>query len=179
MKLTHTNCSLNGLAYSDSVRVGGDTFDEAIVHHLRRNRGVIIGETTAEEVKKKIGTVFGNDKTTAITVKGRSLAEGTPKSMAVTSDEVREALSEPLNQIVRSVRLALELAPPELAGDIADRGLVLTGGGALLKGMDLLLADATGLPVGIAGEPLNCVAYGAGKALDYIGTLNAVFVENM
>ena len=133
--------SLNGLAYSDSVRVGGDTFDEAIVHHLRRNRGVIIGETTAEEV--------------------------------------REALSEPLNQIVRSVRLALELAPPELAGDIADRGLVLTGGGALLKGMDLLLADATGLPVGIAGEPLNCVAYGAGKALDYIGTLNAVFVENM
>ena len=171
--------SLNGLAYSDSVRVGGDTFDEAIVHHLRRNRGVIIGETTAEEVKKKIGTVFGNDKTTAITVKGRSLAEGTPKSMAVTSDEVREALSEPLNQIVRSVRLALELAPPELAGDIADRGLVLTGGGALLKGMDLLLADATGLPVGIAGEPLNCVAYGAGKALDYIGTLNAVFVENM
>ena len=114
--------SLNGLAYSDSVRVGGDTFDEAIVHHLRRNRGVIIGETTAEEVKKKIGTVFGNDKTTAITVKGRSLAEGTPKSMAVTSDEVREALSEPLNQIVRSVRLALELAPPELAGDIADRG---------------------------------------------------------
>ena len=116
--------SLNGLAYSDSVRVGGDTFDEAIVHHLRRNRGVIIGETTAEEVKKKIGTVFGNDKTTAITVKGRSLAEGTPKSMAVTSDEVREALSEPLNQIVRSVRLALELAPPELAGDITDRGLV-------------------------------------------------------
>lgn len=170
--------SLGGMAYSDSVRAGGDAFDESIVHYLRRNRGVLIGEATAEDLKKKIGSAFSGNDMTALRVKGRDLAEGTPKSIAVTSDEVREALSEPLNQIVRAVRLALEQAPPELAGDIADRGIMLTGGGALLQGMDTLLADATGLPVGIADEPLNCVAYGAGKALDYIGKWDAVFAEN-
>ncbi len=170
--------SLGGMAYSDSVRAGGDAFDESIVHYVRRKRGVLIGEATAEELKKKIGSAFGNDDMSAVRVKGRDLSEGTPKSIAVTTDEVREALSEPLNQIVRAVRLALEQAPPELAGDIADRGIMLTGGGALLKGIDTLLADATGLPVGIADEPLNCVAYGAGKALDYIGKWDAIFAEN-
>lgn len=170
--------SLGGMAYSDSVRAGGDAFDESIIHYLRRHRGVLIGESTAEDLKKKIGSAFGSDNLSALRIKGRDLAEGTPKSLAVTSDEVREALSEPLNQIVRAVRLALEQAPPELAGDIADRGIMLTGGGALLQGMDTLLADATGLPVGIADEPLNCVAYGAGKALDYIGKWDAVFAEN-
>ncbi|WP_416190763.1 rod shape-determining protein [Neisseria sp. CCUG12390] len=170
--------SLGGMAYSDSVRAGGDAFDESIVHHVRRKRGVLIGEATAEELKKKIGSAFGNDDMGAVRVKGRDLAEGTPKSIAVTAEEVREALSEPLNRIVRAVRLALEQAPPELAGDIADRGIMLTGGGALLKGIDTLLADATGLPVGIADQPLNCVAYGAGKALDYIGRWDAVFVDN-
>lgn len=170
--------SLGGMAYSDSVRAGGDAFDESIVHHIRRKRGVMIGEATAEELKKKIGSAFGNEDMGAIRVKGRDLAEGTPKSIAVTAEEVREALSEPLNRIVRAVRLALEQAPPELAGDIADRGIMLTGGGALLRGIDTLLADATGLPVGIADQPLNCVAYGAGKALDYIGKWDAVFVDN-
>lgn len=170
--------SLGGMAYSDSVRAAGDAFDESIVHHVRRKRGVMIGETTAEELKKKIGSAFGNDDMGALRVKGRDLAEGTPKSIAVTAEEVREALSEPLNRIVRAVRLALEQAPPELAGDIADRGIMLTGGGALLRGIDTLLADATGLPVGIADQPLNCVAYGAGKALDYIGKWDAVFVDN-
>lgn len=113
--------SLGGMAYSDSVRAGGDAFDESIVHYVRRKRGVLIGEATAEELKKKIGSAFGNDDMSAVRVKGRDLSEGTPKSIAVTTDEVREALSEPLNQIVRAVRLALEQAPPELAGDIADR----------------------------------------------------------
>ena len=170
--------SLGGMAYSDSVRAAGDAFDKSIVHYLRRHRGVLIGEATAEELKMKIGSVSGYDNMTAVRVKGRDLAEGTPKSVAVTSEEVREALSEPVNQIVRAVRLALEQAPPELAGDIADRGIMLTGGGALLNGMDAVLADATGLPVGIADQPLNCVAYGAGKSLDYIGKWDAVFVEN-
>ncbi len=120
--------SLGGMAYSDSVRAGGDAFDESIVHYVRRKRGVLIGEATAEELKKKIGSAFGHDDMSAVRVKGRDLSEGTPKSIAVTTDEVREALSEPLNQIVRAVRLALEQAPPELAGDIADRGIMLTGG---------------------------------------------------
>ena len=170
--------SLGGMAYSASVRAAGDEFAEGIVHYQRRQRGVLIGEATAEELKKTIGAASGFATATAMRIKGRDLAEGTPKSIAITSEEVREALSETVNQIIRAVRLALEQAPPELAGDIADRGIMLTGGGALLHGMDTVLADATGLPVGIADQPLNCVAYGAGKALDYIGKWNAVFVDN-
>ena len=170
--------SLSGMAYSASVRAAGDEFDKSIVHYLRRHRGVLIGEATAEELKKTIGSAYGFATETAMRIKGRDLAEGTPKSLAVTSEEVREALSETINQIIRAVRLALEQVSPELAGDIADRGIMLTGGGALLHGMDTVLADATGLPVGIADQPLNCVAYGAGKALDYIGKWNAVFVDN-
>ena len=170
--------SLGGMAYSASVRAAGDEFDKSIVHYLRRHRGVLVGEATAEELKKTIGSAYGFATETAMRIKGRDLAEGTPKSLAVTSEEVREALSETVNQIIRAVRLALEQVSPELAGDIADRGIMLTGGGALLHGMDTVLADATGLPVGIADQPLNCVAYGAGKALDYIGKWNAVFVDN-
>jgi len=170
--------SLSGMAYSASVRAAGDEFDKSIVHYLRRHRGVLVGEATAEELKKTIGSAYGFATETAMRIKGRDLAEGTPKSLAVTSEEVREALSETVNQIIRAVRLALEQVSPELAGDIADRGIMLTGGGALLHGMDTVLADATGLPVGIADQPLNCVAYGAGKALDYIGKWNAVFVDN-
>ena len=159
--------SLGGMSYSASVRAAGDEFDKSIIHYLRRHRGVLIGEATAEELKKQIGSASGFE------------TEGTPKSLAVTSNEIREALSETVNQIIRAVRLALEQAPPELAGDIADRGIMLTGGGALLHGIDTVLADATGLPVGIADQPLNCVAYGAGKALDYIGKWDdTVFTEN-
>ncbi len=170
--------SLGGMAYSASVRAAGDEFDKSIIHYLRRHRGVLIGEATAEELKKQIGSASGFETETAMRIKGRDLAEGTPKSLAVTSNEIREALSETVNQIIRAVRLALEQAPPELAGDIADRGIMLTGGGALLHGIDTVLADATGLPVGIADQPLNCVAYGAGKALDYIGKWDTVFTEN-
>ena len=169
--------SLGGMAYSDSLRAAGDAFDQSIVHYLRRNRAIIVGEATAEDLKKKIGSVSGRDKVSALRIKGRDAVEGTPKTIAVTSDEVREALGETVNRIVRAVLLALEQAPPELAGDIAERGIMLTGGGALLHGMDTVLADATGLPVGIADQPLNCVAYGAGLALDYIGRWDAVFAD--
>lgn len=170
--------SLGGMAYSDSVRVGGDAFDESIVHYLRRKRGVLIGEVTAEDLKKKMGSAFHCDEIAAMRVRGRDVSEGTPKSIAVTAGEILEALSEPLSQIVRAVQTALEQVPPELAGDISDRGIMLTGGGALLRGIDTLLAEATGLPVGIADQPLNCVAYGAGKALDYIGKSDTIFVDN-
>lgn len=170
--------SLGGMAYSDSVRVGGDAFDESIVHYLRRKRGVLIGEATAEDLKKKMGSAFHCDEIAAMRVRGRDVSEGTPKSIAVTAGEILEALNEPLSQIVRAVQTALEQVPPELAGDISDRGIMLTGGGALLRGIDTLLAEATGLPVGIADQPLNCVAYGAGKALDYIGKSDTIFVDN-
>ena len=170
--------SLSGVVYSHSIRVGGDTFDEAIINYVRRNYGMLIGEATAEEIKKSIGSAFPGMEVREIEVKGRNLAEGIPRSFTISSNEVLEALTEPLNQIVQSVKNALEQTPPELGADIAERGLVLTGGGALLKGLDRLLAEETGLPVMIAEDPLTCVARGSGKALEMIGKLNSVFVIN-
>jgi rod shape-determining protein MreB len=139
---------------------------------------MLIGEATAEEIKKAIGTAFPGAEVHEIEVKGRNLAEGIPRSFTITSNEVLEALTEPLNQIVQAVKNALEQTPPELGADIADRGLVLTGGGALLRDLDRLLAEETGLPVMIADEPLTCVASGSGRALDMIGKLNSIFVPN-
>ena len=170
--------SLSGVVYSHSIRVGGDAFDEAIINYVRRNYGMLIGEATAEEIKKSIGSAFPGMEVREIEVKGRNLAEGIPRSFTISSNEVLEALTEPLNQIVQSVKNALEQTPPELGADIAERGLVLTGGGALLKGLDRLLAQETGLPVMIAEDPLTCVARGSGKALEMIGKLNSVFVIN-
>lgn len=170
--------SLSGVVYSHSIRVGGDAFDEAIINYVRRNYGMLIGEATAEEIKKSIGSAFPGMEVREIEVKGRNLAEGIPRSFTISSNEVLEALTEPLNQIVQSVKNALEQTPPELGADIAERGLVLTGGGALLKGLDRLLAEETGLPVMIAEDPLICVARGSGKALEMIGKLNSVFVIN-
>ncbi|QMT30589.1 rod shape-determining protein [Alysiella filiformis] len=170
--------SLSGVVYSQSVRVGGDAFDEAIVHYVRRNYGMLIGESTAEEIKKRIGSAFPGAEVSEMEVKGRNLAEGVPRSFTITSNEVLEALADPISQIVQSVRDTLEQTPPELGADIAERGLVLTGGGALLKGFDRLLAEETGLPVTIADDPLTCVARGSGKALDMIGKLNSVFITN-
>ena len=169
--------SLSGVVYSHSVRVGGDAFDEAIINYVRRNYGMLIGEATAEEIKKRIGSAFPGLEVTEIEVKGRNLAEGIPRSFTISSNEVLEALSDPLSQIVQAVRNALEQTPPELGADIADRGLVLTGGGALLKGLDRLLAEETGLPVLIAEDALTCVARGSGKALDMIGKVNSVFAN--
>ena len=170
--------SLNGVVYSHSIRVGGDTFDEAIIQYVRRNYGMLIGEASAEEIKKRIGSAFPSTEVSEMDVKGRNLAEGIPRSFTITSNEVLESLADPLSQIVQAVRSALEQTPPELGADIAERGLVLTGGGALLKGLDRLLAEETGLPVLIAEDALTCVARGSGKALEMIGRMNSVFVNN-
>jgi rod shape-determining protein MreB len=158
--------SLNGVVYSDSVRVGGDRFDEAIVAHVRRTYGSLIGDATAERIKKEIACAHADSELREIDVRGRNLAEGVPRSFTLNSDEILEALQEPLMSIVQSVKRALEQAPPELAADIAETGIVLTGGGALLRDIDRLIADETGLPVLVADDPLTCVARGGGKALE-------------
>jgi rod shape-determining protein MreB len=158
--------SLGGMVYSGSVRVGGDKFDEAIVNYIRRNYGMLIGETTAEVIKKTIGSAFPGSEVKEMEVKGRNLAEGIPRSFAVSSNEILEALTDPLNSIVSSVKSALERTPPELGADIAERGMVLTGGGALLRDIDKLLMEETGLPVVVADDPLTCVARGGGRILE-------------
>jgi rod shape-determining protein MreB len=160
--------SLNGIVFSESVRIGGDRFDEAIVGYVRRRFGTLIGDSTAERIKQDIGTAVTIQNEEEIDVRGRNLAEGIPKQLTLKSNQIQEALSEPLAQITAAVKNALEQSPPELASDIAERGIVLTGGGALLKGLDELLAAETGLPVLIADDPLTCVARGGGKALELI-----------
>ncbi|MEX2132267.1 MAG: rod shape-determining protein [Pseudohongiellaceae bacterium] len=158
--------SLNGVVYSESVRVGGDRFDEAIVTHVRRNYGSLIGDATAERIKKEIGCAYNTGEVREIDVRGRNLAEGVPRSFTLNSDEILEALQEPLSAIVQAVKSALEQSPPELASDIAESGLVLTGGGALLRDLDRLLSEETGLPVIVADDPLTCVARGGGRAME-------------
>jgi len=158
--------SLNGVVYSDSVRIGGDTFDESIVTYVRRNYGSSIGEATAERIKEEIGCAYPGNELLEIDVRGRNLAEGVPRSFTLNSNEILESLQEPLSQIVSAVKSALEQSPPELASDIAEKGLVLTGGGALLRDLDRLLAEETGLPVIVAEDPLTCVARGGGRAME-------------
>jgi len=160
--------SLNGIVFSESVRIGGDRFDEAIVGYVRRRFGTLIGDSTAEKIKHEVGTAILMKDEYEIDVRGRNLAEGIPKQLTLKSNQIQEALSEPLAQITAAVKNALEQSPPELASDIAERGIVLTGGGALLKGLDEMLAAETGLPVLIADDPLTCVARGGGKALELI-----------
>jgi rod shape-determining protein MreB len=157
--------SLSGIVYSESVRVGGDRFDDSIVNYVRRNFGSLIGESTAERVKHMIGSAYPGQDVLRMEISGRNVAEGIPRSFSINSNEVLEALQEPLASIVSAVRHALEEAPPELAADIADSGIVLTGGGALLSGLDHLLMEETGLPVIIAEDPLTCVARGGGVIL--------------
>ena len=152
--------SLNGVVMSDSVRVGGDRFDESIVGYVRRTQGSLIGEATAERIKQEVGAAYPQKEIRQIDVRGRNLAEGIPRSFTLDSNEILEALQEPLSMIVQAVKSALEQCPPELASDIADTGMVLTGGGALLRDLDILLAEETGLPVIIAEDPLTCVARG-------------------
>ncbi|MBL3598995.1 MAG: rod shape-determining protein [gamma proteobacterium endosymbiont of Lamellibrachia anaximandri] len=160
--------SLNGIVYANSVRVGGDRFDEAIVSYVRRNYGTLIGDATSERIKIEIGSAYPGNDVKEIEVKGRNLAEGIPRSFTLNSNEILEALQEPLAGIVGAVRTALEQTPPELGADVAERGIVLTGGGALLKDIDRLLEEETGLPVIVAEDPLTCVARGGGRALELI-----------
>ena len=158
--------SLNGIVYSNSVRMGGDHFDESIINYVRRSYGTLIGESTAERIKMEIGCAYALDVQSEMQISGRNLAEGVPKMITLNSNEVLEALSEALSTIVGAVKVALEQTPPELCADVADTGIVLTGGGALLRGLDRLLMEETGLPVIIADDPLTCVARGGGRALE-------------
>jgi rod shape-determining protein MreB len=160
--------SLNGIVYANSVRVGGDRFDDAIINYIRRNYGTLIGEATAERIKHEIGTAYPGNEVKEIEVKGRNLAEGIPRSFILNSNEILESLQEPLSGIVGAVKQALEQTPPELGADVAERGIVLTGGGALLRDLDRLLEEETGLPVVVAEDPLTCVARGGGRALELL-----------
>ena len=158
--------SLAGIVVTRSVRVGGDEMDEAIIQYLKRNYNLMVGERTAEEIKKSIGSAYPLKEEMALEVKGRDLIAGLPKTLRITSEEVREALSESISTIVEAVRITLERCPPELSADLVDRGLIMTGGGALLRGFPKLVSEETGLPVHLADEPLKTVALGTGKVLD-------------
>jgi len=154
--------SLGGIVVSQSLRVAGNKLDEAIIRHIRRVYNLMIGERTSEEIKIRIGSAYRLDSELVMEIRGRDLINGLPKTVKITSEEVREALSEPLQSIVEAVKAVLEKTPPELAADIIDRGIILTGGGALLRGLDTLLGEVTGIPVIIADDPLSCVAIGTG-----------------
>lgn len=171
--------SLTGIVYANSIRIGGDHFDEAIIQYVRRNYGMLIGEPTAERIKQDIGTAYPLNEVLETQVRGRNLSEGIPRTFTLTSNEILEALMEPLQGIVSAVRLALEQTPPELAADISERGIVITGGGALLRNIDKLISEETGLDAIIADDPLTCVVRGGGKALEMQGLygLNAFALE--
>jgi len=169
--------SLGGMVYKGSARVGGDKFDDAIINYIRRNYGMLIGDPTAELIKKEIGSAFPGSEVREMEVKGRNLSEGVPRSFTISSNEILEALTEPLNNIVSEVKKALEETPPELGADIAERGMMLTGGGALLRDLERLLAEETGLPVLVAEEPLTCVVRGCGLALERMERLGSIFTS--
>ena len=169
--------SLSGIVYAKSVRVAGDKMDEAIVQYLKRKYSLLIGERTAEMIKTTIGCAYPDEELKTVEVKGRDLISGIPKIIEINSEEAREAIAEPVSIIVDTIRDALEQMPPELAGDIVDRGIVLTGGGALLRNLDTLLREETGLPVSVADDPLSTVARGSGIALDELELLREVAIQ--
>ena len=169
--------SLAGIVYSKSVRVGGDKMDEAILQYVKRTYNLLIGERTAEIIKTTIGNAYPGTEIESMDVKGRDLVTGIPKIINVNSDEIRQAIQEQIDSIVAAVKTALEQTPPELAADIVDRGIYLTGGGALLKNLDTLLHQETGLPIKIADDPLSTVVMGSGKALDNLNILKEVMVD--
>ena len=166
--------SLSGIVYSRSVRVAGDELDEAIINYMKRAYNLMIGERTAEEIKLRIGSAYPLGKETTMEVKGRDMVAGLPKTITITSQEVREAMLEPLNTIIDAVRTTLERCPPELSADLVDRGIMLAGGGALLRGLDKLLQEETALPVHVAEDPLSAVAEGTGRVLSEIEFLRKV-----
>jgi rod shape-determining protein MreB len=171
--------SLGGIVYAKSARVGGDKMDEAIINYIRRYHNLLIGETTAERIKKEVGAAAppmdGQGK--LIEIKGRDLMNGVPKELVLSEAQIAEALTEPVNQIVEAVKVALESTPPELSSDIVDKGIVMSGGGSLLKHLDVLISQATGLPVFVAEDPLSCVAVGTGKVLEQLETFKHVLFK--
>src|SRR5262245_60802097 len=172
--------SLGGIVVSESIRVGGDKMDEAIINYIRRNHNLLVGEGSAERIKKEIGSAAppedGDGRT--MEIKGRDLMNGVPKELVITERQIAEALAEPVGAIIEAVKVALEHTAPELAADIVDKGIVLTGGGALLSNLDSVLRNATGLPVSIADDPLSCVALGTGRCLEEMNVLKDVLIEN-
>lgn len=169
--------SLGGIVTSKSLRIAGDELDDAIVHYIKKEYNLMIGERTAEEIKMTIGGAYPKPKEEKMNIRGRDLITGLPKNLEITSSEINEALKEPVNAIIDSIKYTLEKTPPELASDIMDRGIMLTGGGALLHGLDKLIHQETGMPVSIAERPLDCVALGTGKVLDEIETLKKVLIS--
>jgi len=170
--------SLAGIVFSKSIKVGGDEFDEAIMTHLKKSYNLMIGERTAEEIKIKIGSAYPLEEEMTLEVKGRDILAGLPKTISVSSEEIREAISDPVQSILEAVRITLERTPPELSADLIDRGLVLAGGGSLLRGLDKLVSEETGLPVHIAGDPLTAVVLGTGRYLSDIGLLKKLSVNS-
>jgi rod shape-determining protein MreB len=169
--------SLAGVVFSRSVRVGGDKMDEAIVQYIKRKYNLLVGERTAELIKITIGSAYPDSEVQTMEIKGRDLVNGVPKTVDITDEEIRDSLLEPINQIVETVRIGLERTPPELASDIIDRGIVLAGGGALLRNLDILIREETGLPVMLADDPLTAVVVGAGKVLDELSLLKEVTIQ--
>lgn len=170
--------SLAGIVFSRSVRVGGDKMDEAIIDHIKRKYNLLIGEPTAERIKITIGSAYPGKEIETMEIRGRDLVAGVPKIVEISDEEIREVLMEPVHQMVESVRIALERIPPELASDIVGKGIVLAGGGALLRNLDMLLREETGLPVSLAAEPLTAVVRGAGKVFDQLSLLHDVTVAD-
>jgi rod shape-determining protein MreB len=168
--------SLGGIVYSKSVRVAGDKFDDAIVNYIKRKYSLLIGERTAEQIKLAIGCAYPFEEEKTYEVKGRDLISGAPKTIELNSEEIRDALAEPVSAVVDAIKVALERTPPELAADIVDNGIVLAGGGALLANLDILIKEKTGLPVTVAEDPLTCVVRGSGKALEDLDLLRKVTV---
>jgi len=169
--------SLSGVVFSKSVRVGGDKMDEAITQYIKRKYNLLVGERTAELIKITIGSAYPSNEIQEMEIKGRDLVAGVPKTVAISDEEIRDSLIEPINQIVEAVRIGLERCPPELASDIVDKGITLAGGGALLRNLDVLLREETGLPIMIAEDPLTAVAVGAGKILDELNLLKDVTIQ--
>jgi rod shape-determining protein MreB len=169
--------SLGGMVYSTSMRVAGDTFDEAIINYVRRHHGILIGEASAERVKTAIASAWTKSENREIDIKGRDIAEGMSRALTLSSNEIYEAISDPLDSIVQAIKQALEQTPPELSADIGDKGMVVAGGGALMRDVDRRLMEDTGLPVVIADDPLTCVARGCGRALEEMDVLGDVFAH--
>jgi rod shape-determining protein MreB and related proteins len=169
--------SLAGVVFSRSVRVAGNKMDEAIIQHIKRKYNLLIGERTAELIKITIGSAYPGNEIETMEIRGRDLVAGIPRIIEIVDEEIREALMEPVHQVVESVRIALERTPPELASDIVEKGIILAGGGALLRNLDVLLREETGLPVTLAADPLTAVVMGAGKALDELSLLRDVTVD--